>query len=422
MAAVAISGTSVSALATTPSELEAQLAAMQAEIAQLKSEQSSNEWMTERRAAEVRSLVQSVMADEQALAASSASAAGHNGKNFILSSEDGKFELKVKGQLQFRYIFNDADVSKSYDGFQTRRAKLKFEGKAYGFGYKIALAHSRKDGNVETDYYEISYKFDNGVKVKGGRFKLPFARQELTSSTSQVAVDRSMTTEHFTLNKSEGIQIDWIDDAVAIAVALSDGGNNETADFKSSAEYAVTGRVDGKLAGNWKQAKDAIAWSGEETGAFIGAAGHYEKADNSDDKTFAFTIDGLVEFSNVALTAAYFFVDSDGVSSMNNQQHGYYAQGSYNIDDTWVPFVRYNFIDYDTAGADDTQAVTLGINYLFDKHNAKFTLDCVYIFDGGATGAASGLKSDGEFSSGLGLVDAMGQDEMALRAQMQLLF
>ena len=75
----------------------------------------------------------------------------------------------------------------------------------------------------------------------------------------------------------------------------------------------------------------------------------------------------------------------------------------------------------------DVSAITAGFNYFLNGHNAKFTLDGVYVIepDGDIdAGALPGING-GSYSSGLGLDDdgLNGDDGMfAVRAQFQLLF
>ena len=101
-------------------------------------------------------------------------------------------------------------------------------------------------------------------------------------------------------------------------------------------------------------------------------------------------------------------------------------QGSYNINDKFEPFVRYEWMDVSDAEdlgltAEDTiSLVTFGFNHYFNKHNAKFTLDVVWALDP----LPSSSSINGGSGSGLGLLSDDGdeEDQMAVRAQFQLLF
>jgi hypothetical protein len=80
------------------------IAQMDAKIATLES-QSSESWMTEQRAAEVRGVVQDVLADADTRASllQSGMTAGYD-NGFILSSTDGNWLLKTNFLMQQRFI------------------------------------------------------------------------------------------------------------------------------------------------------------------------------------------------------------------------------------------------------------------------------------------------------------------------------
>ena len=93
------------------SDQDARLADQETTIAHLRREQSQS-WLDARRAEEVDALIQNVLSDVDSRAAMSDNAlhAGWNG-NFFLASEDGKFLLKIIGQLQVRYTHNLSDAT-----------------------------------------------------------------------------------------------------------------------------------------------------------------------------------------------------------------------------------------------------------------------------------------------------------------------
>jgi len=280
----------------------------------------------------------------------------------------------------------------------------------------------------------FGYKFDGGLYVQAGIFKLPFARQELISSSRQTAVDRSIVTEYFTMDRAEQVQIGYKGDMFTAMVSAHDGADNQFTDFTGDQahSFGVTGRVDVKLMGEWDQAKDELAWSGDEgTALFIGAAGQWENnKDNAGavanaDSWYAVTVDALLEVNPFSVTGAYFFAEADNPAGVADlEAHGFYAQGAVNFDNTWAPFIRYNWLEQDPEGVgqDPLQAVTFGINYFLKKHDAKLTADVVYIFDGTSLDEVGDING-GELSSGLGLTGKTNdEDQLAVRVQFQLKF
>lgn len=427
---------------TTTADLQNEIAALRTEIAQMKAAQGDN-WLNERRAEEVKGLIRDVLADADTRASlmQDGVLAGHDGKKFYLRSSDDSFLMNVEGQIQVRYVANFGEdreavvdpgppaVSEDDEwerGFQLRRTKLGFNGHIGSpqIGYDIVLATDRATGDVFLEDALVSYAFNDQWEVMAGRFKLPFLREELLSSKRQLAADRASVTEYFTLNRAEQIQLVYSSELFNVAAAFSDGANTESSEFNATgAEYALTGRVDVKLAGEWDQAKDFTAWEGDEgLGAFIGAAVHFEEPDDVNafgaEDYVAYTVDALVEGYPWSVNAAFMGANGDDADA-----YGYLVQGGLHVTEQLEPFLRWDMTDVDGAD-EELQFVTAGFNYYLKKHAAKFTADVVWKYAGDNPGTI-GTLNGGELSSGLGL-DSSGvnddDQQIALRAQFQLLF
>jgi phosphate-selective porin OprO/OprP len=349
--------------------------------------------------------------------------AGHDGKTLFL--EGNGFRLNLSGQFQHRFVFNTSDArdETNLDGFEIRRAKLSFSGHLAdpALTYDIVLAHSRGNGNTFLEDAYIGYEFSNGIQFKAGLLKLPFLYEELLSSKRQLAVDRGLSTEFFTLNRSEQIQFGLSPSAaLKLQAAVSDGANtNSSGATADVAEYAVTFRAQSRLAGEWGQMKDLFA-RGDDVALFLSGAVHVESQEGEGaDELLAWTVDGIMKRGNLALMGAVMGASAD---ADDRSQFGLLAQAGYTISDRLQPYVRFDQIDDDAAEA--VNALTAGLNCYFKTHNAKLSTDVVYLASPENPGAVPGLNG-GEFSSGVGLSSAQlnGEDpQVALRVQFQLLF
>ncbi len=463
-AGVALGGATL-AMADQTADLQARVSQLESQLAQVQKAQSDN-WMNERRAEEIKGLIHEVLndADTRASLLQDGLTAGHDGKNFFLKSNDGAFVLKIAGQIDFRALWdiqsNRADTvdqapfdsdglqgasaaqnvtDKNDFGFQTRRLKLKFFGNVPGskIDYLVTLAAERDDGNIYLEEYMIGRAINDNFYLSAGKQKLPFLREELTSSSKLIAVERGLVTEYFTLNRAEGVQLDWTNnDNVKAAVAISDGANTETSDFGADdTDFAVTARADLKLMGDWEAAKDDVAWQGQDNALFVGAALHYQTGDNNNaDVTsavadyFSWTVDALYEnggglSASAALVGGH--IDPDASGAGDRDMYGLQLTGAYNIDDKWQPFVRWEWIDQDdpTVAEDNLQAITFGVNRYVRGHNVKLTADVVWIYKGDFTGNPFGASVD---SSGVGFSGGSTQPEdedlILIRTQVQVLF
>ncbi len=396
--------------------LQAEVAAMRAEMDAMKAGGAS--WMDADREAETRRIVDEAMTSVDAGntgtggAVEGGMSAGYNGKKFVLEG-DG-YTMEIGGQLQFRYAFNrdegrgDAGDSSDLDGFEFRRTKIGFEGSLIDpdFEYTLVLATNRDGGDIFVEDAIIGYTFENGVGIQAGLFKLPFAFEELLSSKRQLAADRSLSTEFFTLNRAEQIQLSVpIEDVVKTYLSFSDGGNtNNTGALNDENDYAFTGRAEVRVVGDWKQVKDLVAFD-DTFALFVGGAAHVQKAKDQGgldgDTTFAYTADAVMKAQNLALMGAFYGASAD---EADLNQLGFVVQAGYNLTEKLQPFARYDFVDNDVT---DVSAVTAGFNYYLNGHNAKFTLDAVYVIEPEGDIDANSLPglNGGSYSSGLGLDD-----------------
>ena len=103
--------------ADSPTEAQnaARIAELEATVAQL----SGDNWMTEQRTEEIRSIVQDVLADADTRASllQAGMTAGYD-NGFIIGSPDGNFLLRINGDLQFRWIYNNSEggLDSAYSG------------------------------------------------------------------------------------------------------------------------------------------------------------------------------------------------------------------------------------------------------------------------------------------------------------------
>ena len=201
VACVASTTLGISAVASAQdqsAEIASTIAALKRELATLRGD--ATPWLTEERAAEIRAVVQDVLADAElrdSLQGASATS-GYNG-GFFLSSADGNFSMKINVLEQIRYTFDDNEqdsgaiggggkaspagavaTGQTY-GFENKRTRLTFGGNmvdttwTYKLGYYMAYSNSVEDfgANQLSDAY-VQKDFECGASMTIGQFKLPF--------------------------------------------------------------------------------------------------------------------------------------------------------------------------------------------------------------------------------------------------------
>jgi phosphate-selective porin OprO and OprP len=416
-------------------DMQTQIDALRAELSQVQTDQGDN-WLNERRAEEVKGLIMEVLsdADMRASLAGDGAIAGHDGEHFFINSADGAFSLVLSGQIDFRYIYNNQDDTvarpdEDEGGFQTRRLKVKFDGHISSpkIGYHVQLARDSGSsaGDIILEEYNVSHQINDNLQVAAGLMKLPFLREELVSSTRQLAVERSTTNEFFTLNRAEGVRLRYGDGPLLINVMVSDGANSELSEFDADqAEVAVTARADYLVQGERSQLDDFTGWSGEGQALNIGGAYHMEYGDGRNGGTSdysAWTVDAQWENGPLNVFAAWTTasIDPDSSSGTDRDMDGFVVQGGVHIvPDKFEVFARWAYIDGDISGEDEFDACTVGVNYYINGHRTKLTADVIWLNADTPTANPYGASTN---SNGLGLITG-DEDELAIRTQIQVLF
>ena len=325
--------------------------------------------------------------------------------------------------------------------------KLGFYGHLFDpkFTYGIRLVA----GDVDTDPYlqadlgegEVlleeawfAYEFADGWHVKGGQFKGPFLRDELVESQHQLAVERASLTDFATVDYTQGIQLSYTTDSWRVAGMLHDGSYAANSSWDSDVvDFAVAGRGEFLVAGNWEQFADYATWEGDSFGLMIGAAADYENGDGETGATtsdlFKWTIDAsaeIPELYGLNLFGAILGIHSegreDGVGDSDN--YGFVAQaGIFVIPNKMDVFGRWEYIEIDedllaTAEEEELNLVTVGSNYYSRGHASKLTLDVVWAPD--ALDDAAVIAPINEDLQGLFPIGE--DDQFAIRGQFQFLF
>ena len=311
-------------------KLEAANQALSSEVDTLRAA-DGDQWLTEQRAAEIRSIVSDVLADSEvrrSLQASTMTAGWNDG--FFLESADQRFRLEASGLLQTRFVYSYipngtsginyppnssygwiADNVESRQGFDMPNTQLELKGHVFGpeFQYKLkggfttnseAVVGQNPFGNMGSgsgdfqliDAY-IRAEMSNDVSVRVGQFKLPFAREQLVDAENQLAVSRSTIVSHLGIGISQGVELTWVSTDTRHMISYSNGGDDNVYGILKGAgsepmnsewiddnvHWCVTSRFEWKLAGQWSQFNTMTSPPGEEYAVLLGIAGNFQQGD-----------------------------------------------------------------------------------------------------------------------------------------------
>lgn len=447
------------------------------------------EWLTEERASQIRGLVQDVLADADTRASlqDAGATAGWN-KGFFLASPDGSFRLNLKGQVQFRWAGNFRDVPDSVTGqteknygFENRRTKLTFSGFVIdpSLTFEVKPIFNRSSTSLSSGDQTLSNRdvvgsiediwvqksFGNGFSVRGGQFKAPFLREELVSSSSQLAVERSVVNDAFTTKFSQGIQVEWEQDMFRLQAFYGDGlranrtgvttgagsigdfGGAYLSDFQTNdTDWAFAGRAELKLAGQWKQFRDLTSFRGEEFGVLIGIGGMGQNlrpntaSSNGTEDMFGLTADISVDFGGANLFAYGVYREvglqseratRGGGTSDSLTQWGFVVQGGFFVTEDLELFGRYEYGNTDSdqfrtanllADGESASIVTAGVNWYpmgYANTGIKWTTDIGFALDPVVDFNSSGANW---LTDQTGAGQATSDGQVVFRSQIQLSF
>jgi len=387
----------------------------------------------------VRALVAEMMADAESRSSllQSGGTAGHDG-NFFLSSADGNFTMKMSGQQQTRYTlnFNDEDAPRDDDvyGFSLPRTALRWEGQVFGdFGYAVQGYFNSAGGGFMLEDAYVHTEIGDGMHLGWGQGRTAFLQEDKLWEKYSLAVDQSVVNAIFGQGRSQGVvlwgeQEDW-----SWSAAFTDGWRSANTAFGASpADYAFTGRVDFKIAGDWDQFEQFSSAQGAEYAAKVGGALHWQDGPDtpasSGVEQLGWTVDAMVEGDgwNAFAMIVGVSTDDDG-TGLDTDDFAWLIQGGIFVSDDWELFGRFDMVspDSDRAGDDDFSTVTVGANYYIHGQAAKFSVDLSwYLDDSDANDLVSGVDPNfgGAAGGGLGLLPSAEEDQIAIRAQFQLLF
>jgi len=349
----------------------------------------------------------------------------------------------------------------------------------YGLQFNFTFEENNNDGNINGPGTEddtsgfgfleeawMAYDFDNGWSLQAGQFKGPFAREELVNADFQLAVERSFVTDYFTLDFVQGVMADWAGEIngkpVRFAAMIHDGSYSSAINFNQElVDFAIAARAETLLIGeDWRQARDFTTFSDQQEMLLVGVGVDWQLGNNGeganeqdDSNHVKFTVDGSYEnpeWQNFNAFAAYYgqYIYEAASSSTSlfpgaPMDDDYYQQavvvqaGVHVIPDKLEIFGRYEYMDTDGViyfqspedsadrsffllGADEQDEyniITVGANYFIARHDAKLSLDFMYVIDdisSSATNTGAGIEGPSTTDD-----DA---EQFVIRAQAQVRF
>ncbi len=315
---------------------------------------------------------------------------------FTVSWKDGKTTIESKSarldlsnRLQVRFTQEMPEVGDDVGSFRIRRMKTKMEGWVYAKDLTYELQLNWPDTANPLEDANVNYDFTNGKKefqLKAGQYKVPFGRQELTSSGSQEFVDRSAVANEFARGRDLGVQV-WgtplggkLDWRVGIF-----NGNGRTVSRNDNDKYQTNARLTFQPFGDVKYSEGdfestdkplvAIAAQYESNERPIAAAGT-TPAHSADREILGGDV--VFKFKGFFLFGEFFDASTDRSGTVSDFDHdGWNVQAGYFVIPQKLEVaLRLSQLDPNTDRDDDEREERgAALGYFFNKHNHKLQAD-----------------------------------------------
>ncbi|MCM2358202.1 MAG: OprO/OprP family phosphate-selective porin [Geobacteraceae bacterium] len=330
------------------------------------------------------------------------------GKGFTFTSPNEKFQLSLGARLQPRYTFTDNDTGQDSSEFRVRRMKLFLSGYAFtkdvSYKLQVNFAESNTASVLEDAWLNYRLLGHNEAQIFFGQDKVPFARQELTSSGAQQFVDRANVTDTFKAGRDTGLMLHGKIMAGLVnynAGVFNGAGQTQLRSSSGATNHnAFAARVTFNPLGDMPYS-EADLDHGEKPLVSVGADYYFNTLKKVSATAFEttnklnyasnflkpasfgasekvdvdlYSIDLAFKWLGASAQAEYFIAQADGqVSNSTQRGHGFYAQAGYFIIPKQLELAgRYSYADVDRDVANDLRTEVSGaVSYYFNKHNLK---------------------------------------------------
>jgi hypothetical protein len=446
------------ATAGTPTnqELAAKVAALEAEVRQLRSNPQPKGYDARDIDATRAAVLQE--ASRHSLNFPPGGASGHDlDKGFFIKSEDGNFSLYPDLLFQFRAVAVTRQNSKSgaaqstNDGFEIRRGKFGFYGTAFDpdFSYRFLWQDAVSGGTPTLQYAWGQYIFAHDIGkgelgLRAGQFKNIVFKEETTPDRAQLFAERSLVNGLIG-GVALGSEVEGVDllytgrnSPLHADLLLHDGikrantsfndeqlvtttnANGVTTTKTVATNFGAAGRVDYKLFGQWGDGDDLTGVWGRQDLLVIGGGADFTQGDHANIVHYTADIQYQLLHRLVVFAAVYgdYSVFRNQPGPADRKDYGAQIELGYFLTPSIQPIARYSITKFGSAfkvgGADTFHEIAGGVNWFFGKggqlgNRAKLTFDVTYLPDGSPA-----------FTGGDFLASPNKKDEFVFRGQLQL--
>jgi phosphate-selective porin OprO and OprP len=316
----------------------------------------------------------------------------------VLESPDEGFSTKVNIQLQERYTYTDNDNGvNNTSSFTTRRARIQLSGTALNrqFGYRLQTDAVGKSGDGGArlldlrDAY-VDYNITDGAYLRLGQYKPMYSRQEVNSSAKLQFADRSISSDEFAFDRSQGAMIGGRLNGINWGFQLFNG--NSEGEGRNSpgvdTKHLGVAMVRFNAVGEMDPYEEGDIGNTEELALNFGTSvshGEDQSSIKTTDTT-QFSIDANLKTRGFSLHAEWFYRTSEGDTGGEIDDSGFYLQSGYFIVPSKLEIAaRVAMLELDSD--DELRELAAAINYHFWDHAVRAGLNFVWLNEHPAGGS-----------------------------------
>ena len=342
-----------------------------------------------------------------------AAAQGHT----LIESENGSLAIVNRAQFRFTHEMPDDEVrlvgtddpGEGKGAFRVRRAKTELHGwvwkETLTYELQLSWAGPEPGASTQTPLEDLVLTWDasgNGrFRIRGGQFKVPLGRQEMTTSSGLQFVDRDILSGEFTRGRDLGLQVDGFLGGRRIEYAAGVfngnpasrlGNDNEAFQYNARVVFHPFGVVrysesdfesrmppEGVAAEHPERRRPLIALGVQAEHNDLHGAGSRV----NDYRTTILGGEVVVKYRGLSVFGEYFGRHREPETGPSFRSDGWHAQAGYFLlRDRLEAAARYARYDPSPAGDDDVKEAGGVLNWFFRRHALKVQADLRRIENG----------------------------------------
>lgn len=329
---------------------------------------------------------------------------------FDVSWKDGKTTFKMKGaevslsnRIQVRYSYFDRETGEDVGTFNIRRAKTAIEGKTGDWKFKLqanwvgagyltgasivsdSLRTTVRRG-PELEDAEIWWARNPMATIWVGQGKVPFSRQEFTSSGKQQFVDRWIGNALYAPGRDQGIRLEGMNSSKTFEYAIGAyNGIARNININDNDDYLYSGRVAWMPFGEYKFEESSLDYP-DSPKFVIGLAALDNTVGTGTAAVDVFRLgyEAAFKWKGFNVQGEYFDETAENTSNVESDNKGYYVQAGYLFPNKKFEIAaRLENIERDQAfsvsnlgsALKDFEGTGLGLSYYLNKHVNKIQAD-----------------------------------------------